>query len=327
MIVELRGPAASAATPAAAVLPVAPAEPRCRGRSRLDVVGDAAVRALAYGDVFDWPLTVEEIHRWLPVAATIDEVRAAVGRLLDEPAAIEPAGPYLALPGRGHLVASRRRREETSAGLWPRAVRLASAVAALPFVRLVAVTGSLAVNAATDAADVDLLIVTRDGRLWFSRAMAMGIVRAAALLGIDLCPNYLVAESNLPMDEAEQSLFTAHELVQAVPVGPSALHEELLGRNAWYRDFLPNARPTPARRAGPATPERLRRLAEAALPTAVVDRFERWEMERKVARLTAASASIETRYDAACCKGHADEHGRRVMAAYEARLVRLEGGS
>lgn len=74
-------------------------------------------------------------------------------------------------------------------------------------------------------------------------------------------------------------------------------------------------------------PKGLRQATELALSTRVVDRFERWEMGRKVARLSAASTSAETRYDATCCKGHADEHGRRVMAAYEARLDRLEGGT
>jgi hypothetical protein len=290
------------------------------GLSRLE---SAVVEAIAYADVFDWPLTPDEVHRYLPVRAALGEVEAAlagpaIGRF------VERSDGFLTLAGRTGLVADRLRRATVSRALWPRAIRHARLVAALPFVRLVAITGSLAVDAADDAADVDLLVVTADGRVWLTRAMSMGVVRFAALSRLRLCPNYLVAESALRIEE--RSLFTAHELVQMVPVGPSPAYAELLRLNAWFRDFLPNSGPRP-----PLTGDGLgptlttwQRVAEAPLRTALGDRIERWEMRRKVRRLSSEAASTETRYDATCCKGHSEEHGRRSLAAFHARLRELE---
>lgn len=298
-------------------------EARPRSLAGLSRLESAIVEAVAYGDVFDWPLTPEEIHRYLPIRAgraEVDEALAgaAIGRF------VEASDGFLTLAGRTGLVADRRRRAAISAALWPRALHHARLLAALPFVRLVAVTGSLAVDAADEAADVDLFMVTEDGRLWLTRAMSMGVVRLAALRRLRICPNYLVAESALGIED--RSLFTAHELVQMVPVGPSPAYAELLDRNAWFRDFLPNSEPRPPLTGDDLRPTRAtwRRVAEAPLRTALGDRIDRWEMGRKVRRLSAEAASTETRYDATCCKGHSEEHGRRSLAAFHARLRRLE---
>lgn len=290
------------------------------GLAGLGPVERGVVEALAYADVFDWPLTPREIHRYLPVGATLDEVAAALEPGAPASCLVERAGEFAKLCGRGDLAGLRRQRARHSAGIWPRAMAWARIVGRLPFVRMVAVTGSLAVRAARDGDDVDLFVVTADGRLWLTRAMTMLIVRAARLRRLRLCPNYLLAASALQIPD--RSLFTARELVQMVPVAGGEVYVELMARNAWYREFLPNAEPRAVDRSSP--PNRwLGRLLEAALGSRIADRFERWEMNRKTRQLCAASASAETRYDATCCKGHADEHGRRVVAEFEARLNRL----
>ncbi len=280
-------------------------------------LADAIVEAVAYADLFDWPLSPAEIHRFLPIPAPIDDVEAALAS--PEPIGLRLVNGLLVLPGRESLGESRRRRAAASTRMWPGAVRFARAVASLPFVRLVAVTGSLAVGAAEPGADVDLFVVTEDRRLWLTRAAAIGLVRAAGVLGVRLCPNYFLAESALRMDQRD--IFTAHELAQMVPVAGAAAYRDLLATNAWYLDFLPNHEPVPVVPAGRRG--RTLRLAEAALRASPIDRLERWEMRRKVARLSAGSTSTEQRFDATACKGHFEEHRRRTLRAFEERLVSL----
>jgi hypothetical protein len=183
----------------------------------------------------------------------------------------------------------------------------------------VAVTGSLAVGGAEAGADVDLLVVTSPGRLWLTRAAVIGVVRAARARGLQLCPNYFLAESVLEL--AERDPFTAHELAQMAPIAGDASYGVLLARNAWYRGFLPNH--VPSVDPLPIRPGRARRLAERLLLGRTLDRLERWEMRRKIARLASGATSAEQRFGPAICKGHFEEHRRRTLAAYEARLARL----
>ena len=305
------------------------ADPGRADPARLGSLERGVVEALAYADVFDWPLTAAEIHRYLPVAATLGEVVAAVEPGAPVSSLVERAGDLAMLRGRAELAGIRRQRTRHSRVLWPRAIAWARMVGRLPFVRMVAVTGSLAVGSARDKDDVDLFVITADGRLWLTRAMTMLIVRAARLRGLRLCPNYLLAVSALRL--SDRTLFTARELVQMVPVTGGEVYAELLAGNAWYREFLPNADLSAPRTQSPRTQSPrpgmlglLGRLMEAALRSRAADRLERWEMKRKTQQLCTTSASTETRYDATCCKGHADEHGRHVLAAFEARLSRLD---
>jgi len=285
--------------------------------SRASALTSAILQAVTYADLFDWPLAPIEIHRFLPIAASLDDVEGALAS--PETLGLRRLHGLLVFPGRESIVESRRRRAAASARMWPGAVRFARAVASLPFVRLVAVTGSLAVGASEPGADVDLFIATEDRRLWLTRAAVIGVVRAGAARGVRLCPNYFLAESALEMQERD--VFTAHELAQMVPIAGGATYRDVLARNAWYRDFLPNHAPAPvAARAGPGRPLR---LAEAALRARPVDRLERWEMRRKVARLSAGTTSGEQQFDATACKGHFEEHRRRTLRAFDERLTGL----
>ena len=269
------------------------------------------VEALAYSDVYAWPLTSSEVHRFLPLPAQRAEVMASlVSPRLSR--VVAPVDGHWVLRGREHLVAERRRREAASRGLWPAVERSARMLARIPWVRLVAVSGSLALDAARPGDDVDLFIVTEEGRLWVSRALA---IAAGRLSPLTLCPNYMVTAPALEF--AERDMYTAHELAQLVPLFGARAYAELLERNRWYRELLPNH----AGFSG-VIPERPWRHGVPRWLERVVARAERWEMERKVTRLR-GSGGGETRFDATVCKGHVDGHRARFWKEFEARLQEL----
>jgi hypothetical protein len=286
---------------------------------------DAAIlRALAYADVFDFALSVPELHRYLVAErAAVADVSAALSGLGDR---VTTRAGLVVLAGREALLAGRAARRRSSARLWPAAVRHARAIAALPFVRMVAITGALAVGNALDGDDVDLLVVTAPGRVWLTRASSILLVRAAARSGTDLCPNYFLAESAL--SQGDRDLFTAHELAQMIPVAGEAVYRRLRATNAWVTAHLPNAQGAPACPPVPPPPlRRARPLAELALRGPVGEAAERWERRRKVARFQAVAeargAAGEAAFGPDRCKGHLDGHAVRIRAAYEARIGSL----
>lgn len=293
--------------------------------NRVRDLRDAILCAVIYGDLFDYPLTAQQIHRYLPcydvpLAAVeqqlLDDSR--LGELLDS----DP--PFWFLAGRAQLVEVRRQRSAFSSHLWRAAQRYGRLIAALPFVRMVAVTGALAMeNAACATDDIDLLIATAKGRVWLVRGQAVLLVRAVRQLGVELCPNYVMAEDRLSL--APRSFFTAHELAQLIPLYGCDLYCRILEANAWIWHYLPNAIPNGAR--GTELGPLLRwgkKASEAVLGGDLGDAVERWEQQRKILRLTQQSAlrgGAGALFAPDICKGHMDDHGAVILRRFEAALA------
>ena len=187
---------------------------------------------------------------------------------------------------------------------------------------MVAVTGALAMDNLADD-DIDFLIVTEPGRLWLCRALVVAVVRAAALRGVELCPNYFLSEHALELEE--RNLFTAHEVTQMVPLSGIETYRRLRELNRWTETYLPNAS-GPPRRLAPAEPRRrrTRRLLEGALRSRLASRLERWEMQRKIRKLGQRSnGHAEAAFGPDWCKGHFGDHGQVTLSRYHARLEQL----
>lgn len=310
---------------------------------RVQALERAILRTVAYADVFDYPLTKGETHRYLiGLEADASEVYGALtGRRLVPDRLVHREGLF-SLPGREGIVELRRKRSVPAHRLWRWATDYGRSIAGLPFVRMVAVTGSLAANNVDPEADVDYLIVTAPGRLWLCRALVIGLVRRAARRGIALCPNFLLAESALEL--RQRDLYTAWELAQMVPIAGLDTYRHLRRQNGWASAFLPNAKGPPldpdpgGNGARPPDRSRLSRVAEGILGTPPGGWLEEWEMTRKVHRFTREAATGdahgaldadpdgvqgEAEFSADWCKGHLGTHRREVMARYRVRLEAL----
>ena len=280
----------------------------------------AVWRTLAYVDGFDYPLSAQEIHRYLEGKA----VSWAQLETFLKSANFPETDGFYSLPNREAVVQTRIKRQQRANQLWPYAKQYAHWIAKLPFVRMIAVTGSLAMNNVTDDADIDYLIVTENGRLWLTRAMIIGIVRLAARDGIILCPNYLLSVNNLYFKE--QNLYTAHELSQMVPLFGIEIYRQMRHLNQWTLTYLPNATslpPTPIpHHLG--SPSRLQTWGELPLRTILGSKLESWEMKRKIRKLkTAVPHNSDAKFTANQCKGHFDTHQQRTIRSYQLKTKTL----
>jgi hypothetical protein len=284
----------------------------------------AIVQTVAYADVFDYPLTADEVQRYLiGVPASRGTVRTVLssGRLMPE--VLSRNGRYFTLAGRESVIETRRARAQPAVDYWRRAVHYGHIIGGLPFVRMVAVTGALAMDNVADG-DIDYLVVTEPGRLWLCRAMVVALVKTAAFKRITLCPNYFLSEQALEL--TERNLFTAHEVAQMVPLSGSETYQRLRALNRWTDTYLPNAG-GPPRRLAPLEPRprRSRRLIERTLRSRLGSPIERWEMARKVRKLGQRSnGHTEAAFGPDWCKGHFGDHGQQTLSRYEDRVRALE---
>ena len=280
---------------------------------------DAAVRsALLYADLFDYPLTAAELHRYLEYPIPFPHLETHLNALVPTADWLARHGAFYCLARREGLVAIRNERTAVAAHLWPTAVDYGRRLAALPFVRLVAVTGSLAVGNTDHTADIDYLLVTANDRLWLCRALVIGMVRWAARRGVTLCPNYFLAERALALPE--QNLYVARELAQMVPLAGAACYAQLRAQNRWTADFLPNATAAPLPPVPIPPPSRPLPLLEPLLASKVGQPLEQWERTRKIRKFTTGRPSTaEAAFGPDWCKGHFDGHLARVVQELEGR--------
>lgn len=283
----------------------------------------AILNTVVYADIFDYPLTLTEIHRYLTGACAPLEV---VSTLAAAHRFLRLVGGYYTLPGREAIVSIRERREKEAVRLWREARSYGRIIAGLPFVRMVAITGSLAMNNVEADADIDYLLVTTPGRLWICRLLTLVITRLAAFRGISLCPNFLLTQNALEIPE--HSLYAAHEFAQMVPLSGLDLYLRMRTLNPWVWDFLPNADGLPVEAGDlPGTDPAFgpRPLLEWILMSPPGAWLERWEMERKIRKLSLENlGNPEANFSADLCKGHSNRHGQRTVLSLNERLTRLE---
>jgi hypothetical protein len=284
---------------------------------------DAVCATVIYADLFDFALDPIEIDRDLVfVDASSEATSSSIDRQLRDGRLGRRAG-LIVLPGREELVDLRRLSQRRAAAIWPIARRLGRVLATIPFVRGVGITGSLAAENPGIGADIDYCLLTAPGRLWLARAGAIIIVRHAQLFDWTICPNYLLATTALPLDRMD--LYTAHEILQTVPLaGPDAFRSFLVA-NAWTGAFLPHrARVARLPRRDPLVRRLARGAGEAALHGWLGERLDHWEWQRKSPRL--AKFDRSARFTREVCEGHYGQHRATVLENFD-QLCRVHGVS
>jgi len=285
-------------------------------------IKSAILSTIAYSDVFDCPLTIRELCRYLIAYQTGESSLQKVlknGGLI--PRTLSTDGKYLALAGREEIFALRRKRAMEAATLWPRSLRYGKLIAQLPFIRMVAVTGALASDNVDLGSDLDYLIVTAPGWLWLCRAMILALDRIA--VGVSLCPNFLLTENSLALQDRD--LFAAQEMARMVPISGFHVYLKMRAQNRWTDNFLPNARGAPRNFGEPPPINRsLQKFGETLLGNRAARRLETWEMRRKIEKFSRQEKmNGETCFSADYCKGHFDGHKQRTMQAFHGRIENL----
>ena len=285
----------------------------------------AILEALTYSDIFDYPLRLDELHRYLPVPTDMDELPAVLSALNGQ---VDSEDDFYFLAGREETVQIRTQRSARSNKLLPAALRYGQALGNLPFIRMVALTGSLAVLNISKNVDFDYMLVTRPGRVWTARAFAVLFNRIVRRFGHPVCPNLIVSENALewPLHD----IYSARELYQMIPITGMDVYQRLLRANPWTKDFLPNA----FLDSGSLLPKlqnrtsEFQRFLELPLRGQLGDRLEHWEMNRKIARFSKQDGfGEETIFNADVCQGNFHHHRKWTHEVFQQKLSSLSNHS
>lgn len=206
------------------------------------------LKTLSYADIFDFPLTLEEIWKYL-----ISEKPVSVENLVETIKAnedfIEKKGKYYFLLNRAKIVSVRKKRENYSRKKLITAKKVARILSYIPQIKLLGISGSLAVGNSDKADDIDIFIITKKDSLWTTRflvsviLLVLGVKRRINEVFVQdkICPNMYLAQDSLEIAKNMHSLFSAHEIAQLkVLVNKDKSYEKFLSANSWILNFLPN---------------------------------------------------------------------------------------
>lgn len=286
----------------------------------MESIEAAILCTLLYADIFHFAMTLPELHRHLisPQAVSLEAVEQILVHSSQLKTLLVQENGYLTLAKRRENIGYRIERERYVQEMFDDAVRYGHWLAQIPFVQMVAMTGSLAVrNPVNTSDDYDYLLVTQPGRVWLARAIAIALVRLTRFRKRELCPNYVLAADQL--EQQQQDLFMARELAQMFPIYGSNIYEAMMNANAWVETYLPNVNPYPTT---PNSPKTFKALLEKLLSGWLGDKLEEWEYQRKRRKFEPQAHKPDSAavIDSGHVKGHFKDNGHPIMQQYQARL-------
>lgn len=211
----------------------------------------AIKKTVAYADIFNYPLTMTEIRKWL-VGFKIDSqiknqyIKAIISRLPQ----LDFQKGYLFFKGKENLITLRQHKKIYSEGKLKIASEIISWLKRLPFIEFIGITGTLSMHNASIDDDIDLFIITSKHRLWISRFLVTFFVEFTGrrrhpedhFVSNKICLNMFLSEKYLSVFKKRQNIFIAHEILQIKPLyDKDNTFKKLLTANQWVQKYLPNA--------------------------------------------------------------------------------------
>ena len=221
---------------------------------------NSILATLVYCDILDFPLTMFEVHKYLinparlsmnPVLGTISlgQIAEDLENLVNNGSIGFKNGFYF-LSGRDALYDLRIEREKISAQKWKKFLRIAKWFQAVPYLRAILASGSLAINNTDKESDFDVLSVVKSGRLYTCRIF---LSLAASLFGArrtryeksapdKFCFNHYITDGN--MNIKHESLFNAQTYANLKPVlVRNDIFKRFYVENIWLNKYVYNFKP------------------------------------------------------------------------------------
>jgi len=199
----------------------------------------AILRSVVYASLFDYPLTLDQLHESLLEAnLTPSEILGTYNNSAGLHQVVEYREGFFFPAGRDDLLAQRRHREARSHAFLQRDRFILRLICGVPFTRMVALSGSIAHLNLERGGDLDLFIVTQGRRVWF---VALAVLLLTKLLHRRriVCANLILADSRLGLEH--QDMFTANQIVHLKPLVGADVLDDFLAANPFVRRFYPNA--------------------------------------------------------------------------------------
>jgi hypothetical protein len=289
------------------------------------------LKVVAYFDVFNYPLSIEDILHFLDTESEEYPVRKELDALIKE-GCLFRTGHFYSLQNDPSLVDKRIGNRQRADVLLPIAEKGARLLFQFPFVRGVFISGSLSKRCADEKADIDYFIVTSANRLWIARTIMHLFKKLTYLRGHQhrYCMNYYVDEDALEI--IEKNIFTATELFTLIAASGNGGVTSLFKANEWANRFYPQYHRRNRESLGTPRSSLLKRTCEKLLDNRIGDRLDdyfrkvtagRWKQKEDRGRLNMRGLRMSLQCDKHFARPNPEIFQQKVLARYQRKIREL----
>jgi predicted nucleotidyltransferase len=198
------------------------------------------LKTIEYSKIFDYPLTVIELHSFLPEKISINDLQLKLNQMHKDKLIYLNKNYVLDSVNSIHLIDIRHNRQIVSKYHWRVIKEITGELSQIPFIYSITITGSLAVNNSEKNSDIDFFVLTKRNRVWLVRLLLFFLelnLEKRKYLGIDFCFNYIIDDSGA---ELQPGYIIGRELVQMKPLFKSRFNNFIFKKNQWIQNYFPN---------------------------------------------------------------------------------------
>lgn len=197
------------------------------------------IKTMLYFDVFDYPLTKDELFNHHGKELTQESFLLTLEELVLEKRIVLHGIYFLSPFAKTNCIERREKGNRMANAIMPEAIAWSKKINRFPFVRSVNLSGSISKNYYDENSDIDYFIITKKNRLWICRTFLILYWKLLSPKNKKkLCTNYFVDETVLELGEKNQ--FTAIELSYLIPIINGTASEQLLSANSWLKKHVGN---------------------------------------------------------------------------------------
>ena len=221
-----------------------------------DGLSQKILTTLTYYDIMDYPMTAFEIWKYLigsnneSLSENQEKIEIKILDVIKEleneelKKKTEEYRGYYFLKGRRELVEKRIEKNKVAERKFNKTRKAVWFMKFVPFVRMIAVTGTLAMKNTERSSDLDLLIVLKHGHIFTGRTLVtlmthlLGVRRYGDKIANRVCLNFFITDQSLKINIKD--LFSSSEYFFILPMFGYETFLEFQKANDWIGEFREN---------------------------------------------------------------------------------------
>ena len=231
----------------------------------LSPLSQQIIATLAYSDVFDYPLNVNEIYLAVNYLTTKENIKQELTTLVSQKLVFSSNNfadnfidyqtdyqtdnqtdsqenneitTWFSLQNNENIFIKRKIRNDKAKIFLERAKKISQIIGKMPFVRSVMISGSLSKNCIDDTSDIDYFIITAPQKVWIVHSLLVFYRKFFLKNKKELCCNYTI--DTLSLEMKHRTKYVATEITTVLPTFGQEIYHEFIKNNDWVKTFFPH---------------------------------------------------------------------------------------